>query len=166
MSTENTHYGASRIGELLKNCKKNGIRTAVDTAGHLPWGYFERILPYTDLFLYDVKSMDEEVHLQYVGVDNRLILENLVKLLDAGANIWVRIPIVSGVNDRTCEMQKMRHFFEQNGYPQKIELLPYHRMGDHKYPALGRSAEIFHAPEEEKINALKNIILAEQEEKT
>ena len=153
------------LEEILKECKQNGIHTAVDTAGHLPWGSFEKILPYTDLFLYDVKSMDEEIHRRYVGVDNGLILENLAKLLHSGANVWVRMPVVAGVNDHPCEMQKLKQFFEQNGYPQNIELLPYHSMGEHKYVALGRTAETFDPPNAETIQKLKNIILTEQEEK-
>ena len=153
------------LEDILKECKQNGIHTAVDTAGHLPWSCFERILPYTDLFLYDVKSMDEETHRRYVGVDNGLILENLTKLLHSGANVWVRTPVVAGVNDHPCEMQKLKQFFEQNGYPQKIELLPYHSMGEHKYAALGRAAETFAAPNAKAIQKLKNIILTEREEK-
>ena len=149
---------------ILKECKQKGIHTAVDTAGHLPWDHFERILPYTDLFLYDIKSMDEEIHRQYVGVDNRLILENLARLLRSDASIWVRMPVVAGVNDRLWEMQCMKLFFEENGYPDKIELLPYHPMGEHKYAALGRTAETFAAPKAETIEELKNIILTKREE--
>ena len=95
---------------LLKACREKGIHTAVDTAGCVPWEYFERILPYTDLFLYDVQSMDEETHRRYVGVDNGLILENLTKLLHSGANVWVRTPVVAGVNDHPCEMQMLKQW--------------------------------------------------------
>ena len=149
------------LEEILKECKQNGIHTAVDTAGHLPWASFERIMPYTDLFLYDVKSMDTALHERYVGVGNELILENLAKLLRSKSRIWVRMPVISEVNDHLDEMQKLKLFFKQNGYPEAIELLPYHRMGEHKYASLGRSAEVFRAPREAKLNELKNMILTE-----
>ena len=68
--------------ELMKKCKDQGLHTALDTAGHVPYEYFERILPYTDLFLYDVKCMDSNKHKKYTGVENRLILENLKNLSD------------------------------------------------------------------------------------
>ena len=62
---------------LLRECKKNGIHTAVDTAGHVPFERFEQIIPYTDLFLYDIKCYHSDKHRQYTGVGNELILENL-----------------------------------------------------------------------------------------
>ena len=68
------------LAEILKKCKENGIHTAVDTAGHIPFERFEKILPHTDLFLYEIKMFDSEMHKKYVGVDNELILENLKKM--------------------------------------------------------------------------------------
>ena len=143
--------------EILKKCKENGIHTAVDTAGNVPWESFEKIIPYTDLFLYDVKAMDTEVHKKYTGAGNELILENLAKLLHLDTDIWVRIPIICGVNDNEEEMTKIKDFFDKSGHPQKVELLPYHAMGEHKYTALGRSAEKFDIPADEKMERLKNI---------
>ena len=70
------------LEEILKKCKENGLHTAVDTAGNVPYEYFERILPYTDLFLYDVKCIDEALHKEGTGVSNKRILENLKKLSD------------------------------------------------------------------------------------
>ena len=129
--------------EILKKCKENGIHTAVVTAGHIPWKNFEKILPYTDLFLYDIKSMDSETHKKYTGVENTLILENLSKLLKLSVPVWVRVPVISGVNNSEAEMIKIKEFLEHNGQPDKIELLPYHAMGEHKYAALGRKAQCF-----------------------
>ena len=149
------------LEEILKECKINGIHTAVDTAGHVPWTFFDRILPYTDLFLYDIKCLDTKTHEQYVGVGNELILENLVDLLRSRVDVWVRMPIIPGLNDNQCEMEKMKEFFKQNGHPAKIELLPYHDMGEHKYVALGRTAEKYNAPTATKINELKNLITME-----
>lgn len=144
--------------EILKKCKENGIHTAVDTAGHVPFACFERILPYADLFLYDVKLFNREKHEQYVGVGNELILENLKKLFEKKATLWIRIPIIPGVNDSIEEMQKIKDFLLSYGPPEKVELLPYHAMGENKYEALGKAATAFFAPEQEKLEVLQKII--------
>ena len=143
--------------EILKKCKENGIHTAVDTAGNVSWESFKKIIPYTNLFLYDIKAMDSEIHKSYTGVGNKLILENLAKLLKKGASVWIRVPIISGVNDNEDEMRKIKDFFEENGYPENIELIPYHAMGEHKYMALGRASGEFHVSTEAKMNCLKAI---------
>ena len=142
---------------VLKECKAHGIHTAVDTAGHVPFVYFERILPYTDLFLYDVKCFDSDKHKQYTGVENQLILENLKKLLATDSKIWVRIPVIPGVNDTDGEMLKIQAFLNSVRMPENIELLPYHAMGEHKYSALGKEAVPFSVPSKEKMTYLKNL---------
>ena len=129
--------------ELLKSCKDRGIHTAVDTAGHVPWESFELILPYTDLFLYDVKSMIPQVHKKYTGADNKEILDNLAKLMETKKRIWVRFPVIPTVNDTLDEMKLLINFFDKHGYPEKTELLPYHSMGNVKYEALGREYSSF-----------------------
>jgi pyruvate formate lyase activating enzyme len=143
--------------EILKKCKENGIHTAVDTAGHIPFESFKKILPYTDLFLYDIKIFDTQKHKQYVGVGNELILENLKKLFNAGAKIWIRIPVIADINDSTEEMQKNKSFLDNVGVPEKIELLPYHAMGENKYAAIGKETQHFSPPDENKLNLLKAI---------
>ena len=145
--------------EILKRCKESGIHTAIDTAGHIPWESFEKIMPYTDLFLYDVKTMDTEIHKKYTGVGNKLILENLAKLLKLKANIWIRIPIIPSVNNTKENFEKIKDFFEQNGHPEKVELLPYHAMGEHKYEALGIKNQVFEVPSKEEIELLKEIVV-------
>ena len=145
------------LAEILKACKENGVHTAVDTAGHIHYERFEKILPYTDLFLYDVKCFDSEKHKQYTGVRNELILENLKKLLATGTPVWVRIPIISTVNDTEEEIQCIKRYISSCGTPEKIELLPYHAMGEHKYAAINKEAQRFPVPTEEKMKQLKNI---------
>ena len=147
------------LTEVLKACKENGIYTAVDTAGHVPYEHFEKILPYTDLFLYDVKCFDGEKHRQYTGVGNELILENLKKLLATDIPVWVRIPIIPTVNDTVEEMQSIKGYIYSCGKPQNIELLPYHAMGEHKYAAIGKEVQSFSAPCEEKMRELRNVLL-------
>jgi pyruvate formate lyase activating enzyme len=145
------------LEEILKACKENGIHTAVDTAGCVPFEYFERILPCTDLFLYDVKCFDSEKHKQYTGVGNELILENLKRLLATDKSVWIRIPIIPTINDTEEELQGIKEYIFSCGKPAKFELLPYHAMGEHKYAAIGKETQIFSVPGEEKMKHFKNI---------
>lgn len=145
------------LEEILKACKRHGLHTAVDTAGHVPYDHFERIVPYTDLFLYDIKCLDPQLHRQYTGVGNERILRNLRKLLDAGKNLWVRIPIIPTVNDRPEALEKIRDFLASCPKPERVELLPYHNLGRHKYAALGRQAQPFPAPDSQRIHQLRQI---------
>ena len=139
------------LTELLRLCREAGIHTAVDTAGCVPWESFEAVSPYTDLFLYDVKGMDEEAHIRNTGKSNRLILENLSRLAElAPEKILVRIPVIPGVNDTDDEMEAMAAFLREREL-RAVELLPYHRMGEHKYADLGRQAENFSVPSAEAL---------------
>lgn len=137
------------LEEMLRCCKEENIHTCVDTAGHVPWTSFERILPYTDLFLYDVKSLDSDKHKQYVGVDNSLILSNLSRLLQKEIPVWVRYPLIPGVNDGEDDKLRLQAFYSTHGRPQKTEILPYHKMGENKYSAIGRNVQPFSVPAKE-----------------
>ena len=145
------------LTEILKKCKENGIHTAVDTAGHIPFEHFAKILPYTDLFLYDIKLFDSLNHKQYVGVGNELILENLKKLFSAGAKLWIRIPIIPDVNDSMEELRQIKEFLADCGNPEKVELLPYHAMGENKYRAIGAKVHAFRTPNAERMKQLKEL---------
>jgi pyruvate formate lyase activating enzyme len=145
------------LEELLKECKSEGIHTAVDTAGRVPYGYFERIIPYTDLFLYDVKMLNSERHKFYTGTDNELILSNLSRLLEARAPLIIRIPVIKDVNDSEEEMKGIKDFLDRHGSPLSVELLPYHGMGEYKYTALGRVVPRFSPPDKDRLAMLKGI---------
>ncbi len=146
---------AEFVLELLKKLKEECIHTAIDTAGSVPFECFEKILPYTDLFLYDVKIWDSQLHKRYVGADNRLILDNLERLFEKNARVWVRIPVIKGVNDNIDDFKKIRNFI--GGRAEKVELLPYHPMGENKYTAIGKAPQVFDKPDEEALNAFKEI---------
>ena len=143
---------------FLRLCHENGLRTAVDTAGNVPFSAFERILPHADLFLYDVKCVTEETHIAGTGASNRLILDNLRRLLKTRADsIIIRVPVVPGFNDNEEEIGKIAAFFRAHGRPAKIELLPYHRLGENKNAALGRDGFTAEPPSKElmaRLNAL------------
>ena len=146
--------------EILKKCKENGLHTAVDTAGNVPWESFEKIIKYTDLFLYDVKLFDSAKHKQYTGVGNERILDNLTKLFKCGAKVYIRIPVIGGVNDNEEEMQNIGKFLHLYS-PNKIELLPYHKMGTHKCEALDMKATEFYTPNETVMSNLKAVFNTE-----
>ncbi len=110
-----------------------------------------------NVFLYDIKTIDSVKHKQYTGVGNEQILSNLKKLFEVGVKIWVRIPIVPSVNDSVEEMQKIKDFLTECGFPEKIELLPYHPMGKSKSHALGKTQHTFEIPDLEKMKLLREI---------
>lgn len=142
--------------ETLKKCKENGIHTAVDTAGNVPWKNFEKVMPYTDLFLYDIKCISEQRHIDGTGVSNKLLLENLKKLFECGVKIHIRVPVITGINDSVEEITKIKDFLEPYK-PEKIELLPYHKMGEHKYDALGMPITYYDVPSKEFMEKLNKI---------
>ena len=143
--------------EVLRKCKENGIHTAVDTAGNVPWEYFEKVIPLTDLFLYDIKAVSDDIHQKYTAVSNELILSNLKKLFEAGAKVWIRIPFISDVNDTEEEMHKIKDFLAPYK-PLKVEILPYHRMGEHKYAALGMDLKSFDVPDKAKTERFNKLL--------
>lgn len=149
------HY--KEVASLAKQCRDRQINVAIDTAGCVPWEHFTCVLPFTDTFLYDVKILDSEKHKKYVGADNDLILTNLKRLLDEKANVIVRIPIIPGINDNEADIAAIRDFLSPYAV-RRIELLPYHRLGENKYRALGLNPTIFDVPSEEKMSTLKKII--------
>ena len=144
--------------EILEKCKSAGIHTAVDTAGNVPWESFEKILPFTDLFLYDIKAFGAELHRKGTGVSNELILENL-KNLSGRADIIVRIPVIGGYNDNDEEIRQIADFLRQIKII-KAELLPYHAMGEHKYTALGRNTESFNVPNKNFMDRSQQLFLS------
>lgn len=124
------------LTQILKKCKENGIHTAVDTAGDVPWEYFRKVIPYTDLFLYDVKAASESLHIAGTGVSNKRITDNLKQISDDGrSEIIIRVPIIPNYNASMEEMQKIADFLRSINYKQ-VELLPYNPMAKYKYDAL------------------------------
>ncbi len=124
---------------LCRALHREGLSVFIDTCGFAPYEKYEKILPYVDTFLYDIKAMDGAVHQEWTGVDNALILENLKKLSAAGANIYVRIPTIGGVNADEDFMQQVITFLTENNiHPAQVNLLPYHNYGRNKYASLAK----------------------------
>ncbi len=127
------------LEEAMEAFAREGYHLAVDTAGFVPFECFERIIPYTDLFLYDIKVMDEALHIRATGVSNKLILDNIVKLADTAGSgkIIVRIPVIPGFNDTTADIEEIADLCKKAGIG-RIDLLPFHGYAAGKYRALGR----------------------------
>lgn len=124
--------------ELLEKAHKRGIHTCLDTNGFCRWEILESLLPYVDIFLYDLKHLDPEKHREKTGVTNELILENLKKLSGTGKEIWVRIPVLPGYNDSLEFHKKAAEFLaELPGKISRVDLLPFHNYCEDKYNWLG-----------------------------
>jgi pyruvate formate lyase activating enzyme len=139
---------AEGLFQLLEACKQHGIHTTVDTSGYANWEQFERMMPLTDLFLFDLKNMDPELHREYTGVDNGAILSNADKLLEKGATLIFRIPVIPGINTIPSEVAAMVHFLKERADKMtEVHLLPYHRIAENKYRRLQMVQDLAHVPE-------------------
>ena len=145
------------LKELLDACKKLGIQTAVDTCGYADTQVITDIIESVDLWLYDLKNMDEEKHRETIGVSNHLILENLRHLRDE--NVIVRFPLIPGFNDDSINLQAMGGFLQENRFTE-ICILPYHTAGFDKNERLNQKKPIFNAapPDDEKIKLAVEIL--------
>lgn len=141
---------------ILKQCKAEGLHTAIDTSGQASWQIFEKILPYVDLVLYDLKHIDSEKHKVYTGVSNKLILKNLKKISEYGVPIEIRMPIIPGINDAKEELERAAQFLTEVGNITRVELLPYHKLGGSKYTRLDKEYKLpdLEPPEKEKMNEI------------
>lgn len=131
-------FQAQFLKELLLAAKARNIHTTVDTSGYSSWNTLEVIADYTDLFLFDLKLMDDKMHQKYTGVSNKIILENFEKLNRKGKRIWVRIPIIPDVNFTHINIEQTIHFLSKLENPvERVNLLPFHNIAAHKYNKLG-----------------------------
>ena len=143
---------------LLKACKMHGFHTTVDTCGYAQSEQFERILELTDLFLFDLKNMDPVLHKKYTGMDNELILANADFLLENGANMVFRIPVIPGINTSGEEITAMTTFLKARAEKMtEVHLLPYHRIAENKYRRLQMEQHLMDVaePDEQFMHQLK-----------
>jgi pyruvate formate lyase activating enzyme len=143
---------------LLDGCRSRGIRTAVDTAGMSSNGVLDRLAAKTDLVLYDIKCMDDARHREMTGVSNVSIIENLKRLAARGTEIWVRIPLVAGVNDDEDNIRRTIDFLRSLKTIKRVGLLPYHSGGMEKARRISKESHFrrFETPSEERIAAIES----------
>lgn len=143
--------------ELLREVKKYGIHTAVDTCGFVSKAALDKVIPYTDIFLYDLKAFDEDVHIACTGQSNRVILENLQYLDDRGVKTEIRIPFIPGKNND--QIEKISQFLSTLRYITMVRVLPYHNYAGSKYTALDMENTLPELlPSEEQMQVAKSVI--------
>jgi pyruvate formate lyase activating enzyme len=145
---------------LLQACKEKEIDTAVDTCGFATWETLERVREYVDLFLYDLKLMDDARHRKFTGVPNEPILSNLRALSQRGHNIVLRVPIIPGINDDDESVCQIGAFAATLPHLNGVDLLPYHHIGVDKYARLNKTYELpeTRSPSDERIAKIAHIL--------
>lgn len=130
--------------EFLKGCREAGLHTALDTTGFVPARAIERALPYTELFLYDLKHMDSSEHERACGVPNEQILANAQRVARLGGKIQVRVPLIPLFNATLENMEATAEFCRRLGDAlTSVQLLPYHTLGVAKYERLQYKEKVF-----------------------
>ncbi len=135
---------AEFVERILRDCKENGIHTAIETNGFCGWETLAQLLPVCDLILYDLKLMDEDEHLRWTGVSNHAILENARKL--AGRNVQIRVPLIPGITDTDANLCAIFAFMKGAGLS-SVSLLPYNPSAAAKYEWLDLSFPIMAEPQ-------------------
>lgn len=146
------------LEKLLKAAKNENINTAVETSGAVPWDNFQRILDFTDMFYFDLKCIDSNIHKKITGGDNKQIIANAVKLCAQNKKVVFRLPVIPGLNDYDTNILETARFIKEiKG--QKLELLPYHNFGVKKYKLYGTKYLLvgLNPPEKEHLEHLKEL---------
>ena len=125
--------------DLLRACQENGLHTAVESTANAPYEDIEKILPYLDLYLLDIKHLDSAKHKEYTGAGNERILENAKNLSESGVELIIRTPVIPGFNDTAEEIRAIAKFASSLKGVKEHHLLPYHRLGQDKYAGLDRN---------------------------
>ena len=149
--------------EAIKGLKSNGFHTAIDTSGFSLTENFKRAIPYTDLFLFDLKHLDNDRHLALTGIPNGIILDNFRYLMLNAKSVNARVPVIPGYNDSTDHMKAMVDFLleTKTDVLEKINLLPYHKIGSSKYKKfnLPYQMEGVDSPAKERMQVLKELFM-------
>jgi pyruvate formate lyase activating enzyme len=145
---------------LLRACKEKEIHTALDTCGFAPWETLDDIREYVDLFLYDLKLIDDAKHRKFTGVSNELLLRNLQMLSERGHNIFLRVPIVPGINDDDENICQTGTFAAALPHLNQVDILPYHHAAVEKYKRLNKVYGLpeIRPPSDERIVEIAQIL--------
>lgn len=144
------------LNGLLDACQKLRFATALETCGYAIWEVVREVKDKIDLFLYDLKLIDDREHQEFTGVSNKLILSNLKKLDHEGKNIIIRFPVIPEITDKEKSIHGMVEFMRSLKSVREIDLLPYNKLGKGKYEKLNRLNRLAHleTPSPERLNQL------------
>jgi pyruvate formate lyase activating enzyme len=148
------------LAEMLHLCKSKGIHAAIDTSGHAEPAAFKKVMDTANLFLYDIKVMDDVKHVEYTGVSNELALKNLAMLAGAGKEILLRFPVIPGITDDDENVDKVARLMK-GLHLNRIDLLPYHSIAKDKYRRMGKDYLLndLKEPTVEEMMRLKSIFV-------
>ncbi|MBN2199474.1 MAG: glycyl-radical enzyme activating protein [Candidatus Aminicenantes bacterium] len=151
---------ADFLSGLLDACRSRGIHTAVDTSGYVPWPSLDGIREKVDLFLYDLKMMDDDRHREWTGVSNAVILENLKRLVRVGSRVVARLPLIKGINDGPDHVEAAAAWLSALGGIERVDLLSYHALGGDKAVRLSRPgpSDDFLPPSQRDLERIKKRI--------
>lgn len=126
------------VAALTKQCKKEGFHTCVESALHVPRENVKMVLPYVDMFITDIKTMDPEMHKKRCGVTNERILSNIIYIAESGMDLVIRTPVLKGFNATDADITAIGNFIknELHNHVIQYQLLPYRQMGTEKYASL------------------------------
>lgn len=137
--------------DLLQSAKKRNYNTCIDTCGYSIWEAYEKVIPFTDYILYDIKGIDQKKHLESTSKDNKIILDNLKKLSKYNKKIFIRIPLIVEYNAREEDIELMADFIK-NIKVEGVTLMPYHTLGRSKYEMIGfKTPDILNKPRKEEM---------------
>ncbi|MPM47399.1 4-hydroxyphenylacetate decarboxylase activating enzyme [bioreactor metagenome] len=146
---------------LNARCHQLGINTAVESCAYFDFAACQDIIANIDQLFFDLKIMDSARHKQYTGVTNERILANIEAASKINDNIFVRVPVITGVNDSDENMSALAKFLLAKTSITRVELLPYHKLGLEKMTALGMPAVVFETPSEAKMEELNSLLVRE-----
>jgi pyruvate formate lyase activating enzyme len=143
--------------ELLTQCNKRNIHTALDTCGISSKENFEKILDKVDLFLYDLKLIDEAASKKYTGVGSRIVLENLRFIAERGKHIHIRFPLITGITDTTENIEAMKSYLLAIPGIKRMDILPFHNIAKSKYHRFHKEYFLYNTPEptKEQVKSIK-----------
>jgi len=148
--------------ETLGRLRSEGVHTALDTCGYAPWEYLEEAARWSSLVLYDLKLMDQARHEAATGSSNRVILDNLKALSGMRTEIWIRVPVIPGINDDDYNIEATAGFISTLPSVSRVDLLPYHRIGEPKFARMGIAYTLagLQAPSQQRLESLAEIFRA------
>lgn len=152
---------ADFLAVLLNECQESGLHTAIDTCGFYSTSELDKVLPFVDLFLYDLKLIDSQKHKQFTGQDNDMILRNARLIVETGVEMYIRVPLIAGKTDSEENLGAIARYVSELDNTIHVDLVPYHRFGMGKYEMLDMSYKLVDTEylNEEKLEKAKQVFV-------